>query len=45
VVEVNYQIINGNYAEALKLCEALSPESRAERMAAIYHRMGDNDKA
>ena len=45
VVEVNYQIINGNYDEALRLCEELSPESRAERMAVIYHRMGDNDKA
>ena len=45
VVEVNYQIINGNYKEALRLCEELSPESRAERMAVIYHRMGDNDKA
>jgi len=45
VVEVNYQIINGNYDEALRLCEELSPESRAERMAVIYHRMGNNDKA
>ena len=45
VVEVNYQIINGNYDEALRLCEQLSPESRAERMAVIYHRMGNNDKA
>ena len=45
VVEVNYQIINGNYDEALRLCEDLSPESRAERMAVIYHRMGNNDKA
>lgn len=45
VVEVNYQIINGNYQEALRLCQELKPESRAERMAVIYHRMGDNDKA
>ena len=45
VVEVNYQIINGNYQEALRLCQDLKPESRAERMAVIYHRMGDNDKA
>lgn len=45
VVEVNYQILNGNYEEALRLCQELSPESRAERMALIYHRMGDNDKA
>ena len=45
VVEVNYQIVNGNYAEALRLCEGLSPESRAERMAVIYHRMGNNEKA
>ena len=45
VVEVNYQIVNGNYDEALRLCQDLSPESRAERMAVIYHRMGDNEKA
>ena len=45
VVEVNYQIVNGNYDEALRLCQYLSPESRAERMAVIYHRMGNNDKA
>lgn len=45
VVEVNYQIINGNFDEALRLCEELSPENRAERMAVIYHRMGNNDKA
>ena len=45
VVEVNHQIINGNYNEALRLCQDLSPESRAERMAVIYHRMGNNDKA
>ena len=45
VVEVNYHIINGNYQEALRLCRDLSPEKQAERMAVIYHRMGDNDKA
>ena len=45
VVEVNHQIIDGNYDEALRLCQNLSPESRAERMAVIYHRMGNNDKA
>ena len=45
VVEVNHEILNGNYQEALRLCEGLSPEKRAERMAVIYHRMGDNDKA
>ena len=45
VVEVNYQIINGNYQEALRLCQDLSPEMRAERMAVIYHRMGDDKKA
>lgn len=45
VVEVNYQIIHGNYDEALRLCEDLSPEKKAERMAVIYHRMGDNEKA
>lgn len=31
--------------ESLRLCKELSPEKRAERMAVIYHRMGDNDKA
>ena len=45
IVEVNYNIMNGNYNEALRLCADLSPETRAERMAVIYHRMGDNDKA
>ena len=45
VVEVNYQIINGNFDEALRICQNLSPENRAERMAVIYHRMGNNDKA
>ena len=45
VVEVNYQIINGNYEEALRLCQDLSPEKQSERMAVIYHRMGNNDKA
>ena len=45
VVEVNHEILNGNYQEALRLCEELSPEMRAERKAVIYHRMGDNDKA
>ena len=45
VVEVNHHILNGNYKEALRLCEELSPEMSAERMAIIYHRMGDNEKA
>ena len=45
VVEVNHLILNGQYNEALKLCQDLSPEVRAERMAVIYHRMGDNEKA
>ena len=45
VVEVNYHIINGNYQEALRLCKDLSPDKQAERMAIIYHRMGNNDKA
>ncbi len=45
VVEVNYQILNGNYDEALRLCQDLAPESRAERMAVIYHRKGDDAKA
>ena len=45
VVEVNYHIINGNYQEALRLCKDLAPDKQAERMAVIYHRMGDNEKA
>lgn len=45
MAEVNYQIIKGNYKEALRLCQDLSPETKAECMAIIYHRMGDNDKA
>lgn len=45
VVEINHAIINADYDEALRLCKNLSPEKRYERMAVIYHRMGDNDKA
>ena len=45
VVDVNHHILNGNYNEALQLCKDLSPETRAERMAIIYHRMGDDAKA
>ena len=45
VVEVNYEILHGNYQKAMKLCEDLSPDKKAERMAVIYHRMGNNDKA
>ncbi len=45
VVEVNHEILNGNYEEALRLCEQLSPEKKAERMAVIYHRMGNDQKA
>jgi signal transduction histidine kinase len=45
VVEVNHEILNGNYQEALRLCEQLSPDKKAERMAVIYHRMGNDQKA
>ena len=45
VVEVNHEILNGNYEEALRLCQQLSPEKRAERMAVIYHRMGNDSQA
>jgi signal transduction histidine kinase len=45
VVDVNYHILNGNYDEALRLCQQLAPENRAERMAEIYHRKGDDAKA
>ena len=44
VVEVNYHILHGNYDEAMRLCHDLSPDKQAERMAVIYHHMG-NDKA
>ena len=43
--EVNFQIINGNYKEALRLADWLAPDTCAERKAIIYHRMGDNEKA
>ena len=45
VVEVNYHILNGNYAEAMRLCQDLSPEKQAERLAVIYHRMGKDKQA
>lgn len=45
IVEVNYNIINGNYAEALRLCQQLSEEKKADRMALIYHKLGDDTKA
>ena len=40
VVEVNHLILNEKYNEALRLCDDLSPEMRAERRAVIFHRMG-----
>ena len=43
--EVNYHIINGDYKQALRLADWLSPDTCAERKAIIYHRMGDNEKA
>ncbi len=45
VVEVNYNIINGHYDEALRLSAELLPKDQAERRAIIYHRMGDDTKA
>ena len=45
VVEVNHEILNGNYEGALRLCEQLAPEKKAERLAVIYHRMGNDQKA
>jgi len=45
VVEVNYNIINGHYDEALRLSAELQPKDQAERRAIIYHRMGDDTKA
>lgn len=44
VVEVNHEILNGNYEEAVRLCEQLSPDKKAERLALIYHRMGNDQK-
>lgn len=43
--EVNYHIINGDYKQALRLADWLSPDTCAERKALIYHLMGDNEKA
>lgn len=43
--EVNYNIINGDYKQALRLADWLSPDTCAERKAIIYHRMGDDTKA
>jgi signal transduction histidine kinase len=40
VVEVNHLILNEKYNEALRLCDDLTPEMRAERRAVIFHRMG-----
>ncbi len=45
VVEVNHEILNGNYEEAVRLCDQLSPDKKAERLALIYHRMGNDQKA
>lgn len=45
IVEVNNLVMAGKYDEALHVCEKLSPENRAERMAIIYHRMGNNMRA
>lgn len=43
--EVNWNIINGDFKQALRLADWLSPDSCAERKAVIYHRMGDNERA
>ena len=45
IVEVNYNIMNGNFQEALELSDQLNEEERAERKAVIYHRMGDDANA
>jgi len=45
VVEVNYQILHGNYDKALMLTKELAAPARAERLALIYHLKGDNEKA
>lgn len=45
IVEVNHYIMNGEYEKALQLCDSLDAETRAERKAVIYHRMGDDTNA
>lgn len=45
LTEVNYNIINGDYKQALRLADWMAPDTCAERKALIYHRMGDNEKA
>ncbi len=45
IVEVNHLIINGKYKEALELADELDAETKAERKAIIFQRMGDYEKA
>ena len=44
-MELNYQIINGDFKRALLLVDRLAVDTCAERKALIYHRLGDDDKA
>lgn len=45
LVEVNYDIINGDYQQALQLSNQLEDVNSAERKALIYHRMGNDADA
>ena len=45
LLEVNHCIINGEFEQALRLAQQLNEDEKAERMAIIYHRMGDEEKA
>ena len=44
-VETEYLVINGQYDEALKMCEQVPIISRANLQARIYHLKGDNANA
>lgn len=45
LLEVNHLIMNGKYEQALQLTDELDAETKAERKAIIYQRMGDYEKA
>ena len=44
-MDLNYQIINGDFKQALILVDRLPVDTCAERKALIYHRLGDDEKA
>ena len=45
LLKVNHAIVNGDNAAALRLADSLDLETRSERKALIYHRMGNDEKA